>query len=145
MNELKKISIKTNSSQETRQVGKTFSKHLKLGTILGLEGKLGAGKTVFAQGAAQGLGIQKTIKSPTFVLMRKYALASHGWFYHIDCYRLEKPQELLDLGFKKIIKGNNIVLIEWAGKVKEVLPEKTIWVKFKVKGKNERRIAISNS
>jgi tRNA threonylcarbamoyladenosine biosynthesis protein TsaE len=63
--------------------------------------------------------------------------------YHIDCYRLNKPKELLDLDFKEIISNpQNIVLIEWAEKVRKILPKNTIWINFKIINQNERKIKI---
>ena len=107
--------------------------------VIGLEGYLGSGKTTFIQGVAQGLGIKDKITSPTFVIMKKY-----GFFYHIDCYRIES-KDLLELGFKEIIgQPDNIVMIEWAERVKDVLPKNTIWMKFEYLDKNKRKIIYEN-
>lgn len=107
--------------------------------VIGLEGKLGSGKTKFIQGFAKRLGIRQRLTSPTFVLLKKYKN-----LYHIDCYRLNKSKELLDLDFKEIISNpQNIVLIEWAEKVRTILPRDTIWVRFKIVSEKERKILIN--
>ncbi|OGZ63125.1 MAG: tRNA (adenosine(37)-N6)-threonylcarbamoyltransferase complex ATPase subunit type 1 TsaE, partial [Candidatus Spechtbacteria bacterium RIFCSPLOWO2_02_FULL_38_8] len=111
-----------------------------------LVGELGAGKTQFAQGAAEYLGIKRNVTSPTFVLMKKYKLTGGNFnaMYHIDCYRLHSSRELLDLGWKEIAKEpNNIIFIEWAEKVKNILPEYTIWVTMKDIGNNKREVIFS--
>ena len=121
-----------NKEQRTKN-----SKIRKKAIIIGLEGELGSGKTTFIQGMAKGLEIKEKITSPTFVIMRRY-----GWFCHIDCYRLNSPQDLLDLGFKEIISQPNIVVIEWAEKIKKILPKDTFWIKFEYLDKDKRMIAF---
>lgn len=104
--------------------------------VLALEGELGAGKTHFAKGVAGHLGIERNVTSPTFVLMKRY-----GNFYHLDCYRVHASDEILDLEWKEIISDTkNIVLVEWAERVKDILPQGTIWLHFKNKGENKREI-----
>ncbi len=124
--------------------------------VLGLEGDLGGGKTTFLQGFARGLGIKEKVLSPTFVLMKKFQIppyqSKHGTgqanpelqsFYHIDCYRIQESKEILDLGFKKMISDPlGIVAIEWADRIKKVLPKDAIWIKFRFIGKNKREILI---
>ena len=106
--------------------------------VIGLKGELGSGKTKFIQGFAKGLAIKSRLTSPTFVLLKKYKN-----LYHVDCYRLNKPKDLLDLDFKEIISNpQNIVLIEWAEKVRSILPKDVIWVKFEIVNQNERKIKI---
>ena len=114
--------------------------------VVGLVGDLGSGKTTFIQGLAKGLGIRHRLTSPTFLIIRSYKLQTINYklFYHIDAYRLKKSRELLALDFKKIITNpNNIILIEWADKIKQSLPKKMIWIRFEYgKKENERTINI---
>jgi len=114
--------------------------------ILALEGELGSGKTTFIQGLAKALGVKEKITSPTFVIMRRFnILASKHFnnFYHIDCYRLEKPEELVELDFKRIIeRPENLVVIEWADKVKSLIPKDAVWIEFEWAGEEERKIEI---
>lgn len=138
----------TKSAKETQRLGiELAQKILKLplkksAVILGLQGNLGGGKTTFLQGFAKGLGIKEKILSPTFVICKKFKIPSvvkstlsrkfhDGHFFHFDCYRINKPEEILELGLKEIISDpKNIVAIEWPEKIKKVLPEDAIIVKF---------------
>ena len=140
--------IITKSEQETREFGQMLAKSIKPGTVLGLTGELGSGKTQLVKGLAGGLRMKGVIASPTFAILKSYKLkvASRKWqnLIHVDCYRLNNPRELLDLGLEEYIKsGNNIIAIEWAEQVKSILPKHTIWIRFKVNGKNEREIEIN--
>lgn len=117
----------TNCAKETKQLAAYLAKKFKSGTVA-LTGELGSGKTTFAQGFALGLGIKEKIISPTFVLIRQYPIskknlpAGRQVFYHVDLYRVNSFQEL---GLKEILENqNNIVVIEWAEKIKN-LPKKT--------------------
>ena len=133
------IEIITENAKETQKVGEILAQEIKKGQkalIIGLEGELGSGKTTFIQGLAKGLKIKERITSPTFVIIKKI-----GWFYHIDCYRV-KSKDLLDLGFREIISQPNLVVIEWAEKIKKILPKNTFWIKFEYLDKNKRKMII---
>lgn len=109
-----------------------------------LEGYLGGGKTTFAQGVAAALGIKEAVTSPTFLIMKKYQ-APRGKYnlYHFDCYRIKNAREILDLGWEEIIKDkNNIVLVEWAEKIKRILPKDKVRIKFEFVDENRRKIEI---
>lgn len=138
------MEIITKSPSQTKKIGEILAKEVlktkpkKSAFTFGLEGDLGGGKTTFLQGFAKGLGIKEKIVSPTFIIMRKIKT-----FYHIDCYRIQKPKEILDLGFKEIISNpQNIVVIEWADKIKKILPEDVIILKFRFVNKNKRKITF---
>jgi len=139
------MEVLTKSAKETKALGKKIAANLKEGAILALTGELGSGKTTFAQGLAKGLGIKQRIISPTFILVRKYDLESKN-FYHIDLYRLETEieREVRNLGIEEIWDDSeNIVVIEWAEKIKKMIPENATWIEFKNLGENERKIKIS--
>lgn len=107
--------------------------HRKYAAVIGLIGDLGAGKTTFTQGFARGLGLRRRITSPTFLMVRRYTLHATRYtnFYHIDCYRIRSPRELITIGIKKILRDpENIVLIEWADKIKKLLPRDTLRIHF---------------
>lgn len=119
--------------------------------VIALHGDLGAGKTTFVQGFMRALGVRQHVTSPTFLIIRKYNLfnrltltAKRSSVYHLDLYRIHQSKELLDLGFKEIIKNpQNIVLIEWPERVKRLLPKDTIWINFEHgKKENERIIEV---
>jgi tRNA threonylcarbamoyladenosine biosynthesis protein TsaE len=139
--------IITKSERETEKLAKILAQtcfaeanrhRRKIAIVIGLQGELGSGKTRFVQGFAKGLGIRQRLTSPTFVLMKKYKN-----LYHIDCYRLNRPKDLIDLDFKEIISNpKNIVLIEWAEKVRKILPKNTAWIRFEVISDQKRKIKI---
>lgn len=139
--------IITNSPEETKSFAKEFAKNFKGGEVLGLVGNLGAGKTVFVQGLAEGLEVREIINSPTFVLMKGYMIRNSqlaiSKLIHIDAYRINKPEELLDIGLNEYLNNQDyLVVIEWADKIKKILPKNLIIINFNIKNKNQRKITI---
>lgn len=140
----------TNSNQETQKMAREIidqliRKETSGALVLALEGELGAGKTTFVQGLAKALKIKEKVLSPTFVIMRKFAMDNLRFknFYHFDCYRLEGENDLDELGFAEIINNKeNLVAIEWAGKIKSNLPKDAVWIYFEHGGEDERKIKI---
>ena len=125
----------TQSNLETQKVAFKLAQKYRKG-IFALVGELGAGKTTFVQGFAKGLGIKDKIISPTFVLIRQ-----HKNLCHVDLYRVENFQEL---GLKDFFENpNNIILIEWAEKIKDLLPKNTVWITFEMLSENTRKITLS--
>lgn len=144
-------SINSTSPNQTKKLGERLAKKFltanpkKTAIVFGLEGNLGTGKTTFLQGFAMGLGIKEKILSPTFVILKRFKIKDLRFknFYHIDCYRIQKSKELLDLGFKKIISNpQNIIAIEWADRIRKILPKTTLMLKFKFLDKNKRLISF---
>ena len=137
----------TDNVQKTKKLGEKLAEELlktKKSLVIGLAGELGGGKTTFIQGFARGLGIKEKILSPTFVIMKRFKVSKSLEFYHIDCYRVEKTKELLDLGFKEIVSDpHNIVVVEWADKIKKIMPKNTIWINFKFVSEKKRKIIFS--
>ncbi|TSC52386.1 MAG: UPF0079 ATP-binding protein [Parcubacteria group bacterium LiPW_39] len=116
--------------------------------VLGLVGELGAGKTTFVQGLAKALKIKERVLSPTFVIFKRFKIYELRFknLYHIDCYRIEKQEEVRELGFEEILKNpENLVVIEWAEKIKDALPKDAIWIKFEHAGEDRRKIKIQKS
>lgn len=105
--------------------------HTKIGTsatVIALEGELGSGKTTLTQEIAQALGVKEKVISPTFVIMKKYAVTDPFFKYliHIDAYRLNESSELLKLGWEEILADKtNLVIIEWPSQVPECIPTHT--------------------
>ncbi|HBI16763.1 MAG: hypothetical protein UR60_C0039G0005 [Candidatus Moranbacteria bacterium GW2011_GWF2_34_56] len=142
---LKEITTKT--AQETHDLGKRLAQKMKGGEIICLEGDLGAGKTTFSQGFLRELGAEGALTSPTFVVMKQYAIKNKILnlknIYHIDTYRIEST-DILDLGWEEIIKNKqNIVLVEWPERIKDVIPSNTIWINFEIVDEEKRKISIS--
>lgn len=132
----------TKSPTETKELGKKLAANLT-SNVWALSGDLGAGKTTFVQGFAEGLRIKNRIISPTFILMRHYDGPIS--FYHVDLYRLENDvvSEVENLGLTDIWHDpENIILIEWAEKIKNHLPKNTTWVNFEVVDTDERKITV---
>jgi len=145
--------IVVKSAKETRKIAEILAEEVKKtprsrAMILALAGNLGAGKTTFVQGFATAFGIKEKITSPTFVLLKIYNLGrkrktalADSFLVHTDCYRLNSPRDLIQLGFKKILEDKNaIILIEWADKIGKILPAGAIWIKFEHGAKNNERI-----
>lgn len=116
--------------------------------VVGLSGELGAGKTTFTKEVAKILGIKENLSSPTFVLMKKYKIpylipdTLYRFLVHIDAYRIEDPDELVRLGWEKIISDpNNLVFVEWPEKIESIMP-KHLCVSFIHRGENKRDVSI---
>jgi len=139
------MEVKTSSSRQTQKIAQKLAKSLNGGEVIALFGDLGAGKTVFVQGLASGLGIKRRIISPSFVFMRTYPIIlSHQTltFYHLDLYRGQNMADLTSLGLGEIFSPDSIVVLEWAERIKESLPQKRIDVFIEVVDEKTRRIAI---
>ncbi len=124
----------SSSEKETKNIAKKIAANFTGGMVLGLIGNLGSGKTQFTKGVGEYFKIKKPINSPTFVLIKLYVVAQPAiikTLVHIDCYRLQNPQELLDLGFQEILANkDNLIIIEWADKIKDILPLRTVFINF---------------
>ena len=148
--------IKTKNAAETVKIARVLAEKIERETIprnraivLALSGNLGSGKTTFVQGFAKALGTKQIPKSPTFILMQAFSLPTTNnkqqttTLIHIDCYRLNNHREILRLGLKEILADpHNIVVIEWAEKIKKLLPKDAVWIKFEHAGGNKRHITI---
>lgn len=115
------------SEKATVLFAKQYAKTLRPGDVVLLNGEMGAGKTVFVKGVAQGLGIKDEILSPTYAYMNDY----DGKLYHYDCYRLKDGAQAESLGLTDYFGGSGVSLIEWAENIADVLPEtcKTVTIK----------------
>lgn len=146
---------KSYSFTETKKQGELLAKKILSsarksgGIVFALQGNLGAGKTTFTQGFVRGLGLKKRVASPTFILMRRTAIPKNKKkfknVYHVDAYRAKSQKELKVLELEAIFKNpENIVLIEWAEKIKKILPKNTKWIYFSYgKKENERTIRMN--
>ena len=140
------MEAKSNSPKETKKIASKLASGLKEGNVIALYGDLGSGKTVFVQGLAKGLGVKRRILSPTFVFMRQYPLKLHGkslMFYHLDLYRGEDENDFKSLGLEEVFSGDSIVVLEWAEKIRSILPKKRVDVIFEVIGEDKRKIIIN--
>ena len=111
---------KTKKAEETKKIGSLLAEKLVCGDIVSLYGGLGAGKTVFAKGIAEGLGVKEEIVSPTFTILKEYY--GREKLYHFDLYRIEDEEELEHIGFYEYLGRDGICVIEWPENA-ENLPE----------------------
>lgn len=115
------------SESDTFEIGKKLAMNSKAGDIFALSGDLGVGKTVFAKGFAEGLGIKENISSPTFTFVLVYENGRMP-LYHFDMYRIADPEELEEIGYEDYFFGEGVCLVEWPSRVEELLPENTVRV-----------------
>lgn len=138
--------IITKSAQETAEVGASLARDITGGGagphILCLYGDLGSGKTTFTQGFAKGLGITSRLLSPTFIIVRRYDIPlSEHFLYHIDLYRLKNVREMEELGLPEIFADPAaVVVIEWAERLGDLLPEHRVDIRFEVRDDGRHRI-----
>lgn len=138
------IKVTSNSEEVTKQIAKKYALSIKSPCVISLVGDLGAGKTTFAKGFAEGLGIKDTITSPTFTIMNEYE-GSKLPLYHFDMYRLSSREEAINCGFEEyfdLTKLKGVVLVEWAENVEGLLPALHIEIKFKKIDEQSREISI---
>ena len=134
-------SIISHSPQQTFDLGRQLAASLRRGDVLALAGDLGAGKTQFTKGLAEGLGVESDVTSPTFTLVHEY----HGGrlsLFHIDLYRLEDEEEVLGIGIDDYLESDGVTLIEWADKFEALMPPDVRWVRFNILEGDEREITL---
>ncbi len=139
------VSFETTSEAETQRIAETLARHLPAGTVLAINGTLGAGKTRFVQGLATGLGIDATmVMSPTYGLCHEHEspAGSHG-LNHMDLYRVADTDELFELGFDEYVASPRITAIEWADRFRSYLPTPRLEVELDVTGEETRRLQFT--
>lgn len=133
---------KTASVEETMELGRTLGHYIEKGTTICLTGDLGTGKTHFAKGLAEGLGVKETITSPTFTIVNEYHTGRVP-LYHFDVYRVNDPDEVLQVGFEEYVYGEGVSLVEWADLIESILPDQFLQVKIeKSDVEDERKITF---
>lgn len=136
----------TKSADETFSFAQKIGETCKAGTVIGLTGDLGTGKTVFAKGFAAGLGIKRGVNSPTYTIVHQYDDGRLP-FYHFDVYRIGDVTEMEETGFDDCVLGEGVTLVEWADIIREIMPAGTIWIniaKDPAKGFDYRRIMVED-
>ena len=138
-----RIDVRAASAEQTREVGEAIASLLRARDAVMLTGELGAGKTTFAQGVARGLGIEEPVVSPTFTLVKEYSGILD--LAHVDVYRLDRIQDVVDLGLEELGGGDDVLLVEWGDTIEELLPESRLRVEITTSDDAEevRSIAIS--
>jgi tRNA threonylcarbamoyladenosine biosynthesis protein TsaE len=141
---MKKTIVETSCMEDTAKYAYEMASKAQPGQVYALIGDLGVGKTVFTKGFARGLGIEEPVSSPTFTILQIYEEGRLP-LYHFDVYRIEEPEEMEEIGLDEYIDGDGVCLIEWAGRIEELLPEDVIVVfieKDLEKGLDYRRITV---
>jgi tRNA threonylcarbamoyladenosine biosynthesis protein TsaE len=137
------LTFDSNSVEDTRRLGERMGALLRDGDVVLLSGELGAGKTVFVQGIARGLGFERSVSSKSFVLLGEYP--GKITLYHADLFRLEAPEEVAELALEEI-SADGVLVVEWPERAgDEVLPEEHVRVEFEVTGEVTRTLRISGA
>jgi tRNA threonylcarbamoyladenosine biosynthesis protein TsaE len=138
------MNLQSNSVEQTIEIGRSIGRSLQGGEVIALIGQLGTGKTHLVKGIARGLEIDESaVNSPTFTLINEYE--GRLPLYHIDAYRLDKPQQLAELGFDELCGTPNVTLVEWADLVwPTVEPLDPIIIRLDHAGPTARNITLSN-
>ena len=144
-----KETIETYSAQETREAGRRMGLEAAPGQVVTLVGDLGTGKTVFAQGFADGLGIRESVNSPTFTILQVYEEGRIP-LYHFDVYRIGDIEEMLEIGWEEYVWADGVCLVEWADMIEDLISEipqekiRRVEIRKDLeKGMDYRRIEIS--
>jgi Predicted ATPase or kinase len=155
------LDVISKSRTQTQRLGEALGALLRAGDLILLDGQLGAGKTTFTQGLAKGMNVTAVVNSPTFTLLKEYhgavsipavtQSAGHAdqarrtqmsplSLYHFDLYRLDEPDEIIDLGFEDYFYGSGVCVVEWADKATELWPTERLVVRLTLEGKAQRRL-----
>lgn len=132
--------ITTHSELETIELAQNFEAEKFPNMVICLDGELGSGKTVFTKGIANALGIEESITSPTYTIIKEYSDGEMP-LYHMDVYRLDGNTD--GVGIEEYFNKDGIVIIEWAKTIKDILPEERLEIKFKVIDENRRVLIIT--
>lgn len=134
----------TESVEETLALGARIASMLGPGAVLALYGNLGSGKTHFVKGIAEGLGVPPAeVRSPTFTILSVYDEGERP-LYHFDAYRVQTPDEFVELGFEEYVHGDGITCIEWADRIPDLLPPDTVHLQFHHVAPVKRRVTLGN-
>jgi tRNA threonylcarbamoyladenosine biosynthesis protein TsaE len=135
------LDVMSQGPEHTRRLGVRLGELMRGGELVLLEGDLGAGKTAFTQGIAEGLQVRQVVSSPTFTLLKEYE--GRLPLYHFDLYRLDDPLEIVDLGFEEYFAGSGICVVEWADKAEELWPTEHLRIRFLPVSETQRRLLVS--
>ena len=136
------LTLHSDSPEATLSLGRSLGRCAEAGQVIGLIGPLGAGKTLFVRGLAEGLDVvdPRAISSPTFVLIQEYA--GRLPIYHFDVYRLTSVEQFAALGPEEYFEGPGVCVIEWADRVAQLLPNDRLEVRFAIQGPTSRSLSL---
>lgn len=132
--------IESASVDQTHAIGRRIGELVAPRTTIALIGGLAAGKTQLVKGIAAGAGIEDLtrVSSPTFVIVNEYA--ARVYLYHVDAYRLSGPADLAAIGLEEMLASDSVIIIEWADRVAEILPEARLTARLTITGQTHRRL-----
>lgn len=131
----------SDNEQMTKDFAKKLASRLVKGSFLAVYGDLGAGKTAFVKGLAEGLHVTETVVSPTFTILRAYE-SGRMPLYHFDVYRIADEDELFEIGFDEYVAGDGVCVCEWADLIPGALPQKRLDIKIERMGDTRRKITL---
>jgi tRNA threonylcarbamoyladenosine biosynthesis protein TsaE len=138
------LDIISHSVAQTQRFAARLGELVCAGDLFCLEGDLGSGKTCFVQGLARGLGIAETVHSPTFILANEHR-GGRLPLFHLDVYRVCAPGEAIGIGLDDYLAGEGVCVIEWAEKIRSVLPPERLWISFRHVAEMKRGLLIEAS
>jgi tRNA threonylcarbamoyladenosine biosynthesis protein TsaE len=138
------LDIISHSVAQTQRLGARLGELARSSDVICLEGDLGSGKTCFVQGLGRGLAIAEDINSPTFILANEHR-GARLTLYHLDAYRIHSANEALGIGLDDYLSGDGVCAIEWAEKIRAVLPAEHLWITFRHLGESKRGLLIEAS
>lgn len=127
------------SPEQTRRLGGRLGGVLRAGDVICLQGDLGAGKTTFVQGVAQGWGSLDAVSSPTFIIVNEYRRADGGKLFHMDAYRLDSAPEAEELDLDSML-ADGALLIEWPERIGGLIPDERLWIQLEHVDEEEREM-----
>src|SRR2546421_4054648 len=134
------LELSVESADAMRELGASLASLLSGGDVIVLTGDLGAGKTTFVQGAAKALGVTDPVASPTFTLVRRYRGSRP--VNHVDVYRLDRIQDVIDLGFEELLDPDGVTFVEWGDVIEGLLPDAYLEVELWTRPEDEGRLVV---
>lgn len=134
--------INVRGLQNLEEAAREFLERTQGTSVYAFYGSMGAGKTTFISALCSVLGVGDDVASPTFTIVNEYRAADGTPVYHFDFYRIEKPSEVMDIGYEEYIDGDGICLMEWPEKIEELLPEDALRVSIKEEEDGSRTISF---
>ena len=131
----------SNSAAETEALGRHFAAEVMPGSVLALQGDLGAGKTQFTKGIVAGLGSNAAVTSPTFTIVHEYP-GGRLPIFHFDFFRLENRERLLRLGLDDYFFDDGVCVVEWADRFADLIPGQARWIRFEMESPERRKIDV---
>lgn len=135
--------FESKSEKDTEEFAKKIAEQCEIYNVICLYGEMGVGKTTFTKSMAKALGVNTRIISPSYTLIRTHKITDNKKLYHIDVYRMTEESDVSEI--EEILNTNNVIIIEWADKIKSILPENRIDIEFYYKNGNEREIRYTKS